>query len=81
MSGHEDQHSAPSGRWWVIEPPPWWCLLFVLAGMVGTAVWRVITGGTAAGPSLFFTSLIWPGLAVGAVIAVVVWLGWVLDLD
>jgi hypothetical protein len=81
MNGYHEEQETPERRWWVLAPPPWWCLLFVLAGMLGTAVWRVITGGTAAGLALYFTSLIWPGLAIGAVIAVVVWLGWVLDLD
>jgi hypothetical protein len=76
MTGPSDA-PHPSGRRLL---PPWWTLLFPLLVTLGFAAWRAATteGGVAAD---FLISLLWPGLAVFAVVALIVWLGWVLDID
>lgn len=77
MTGSPDI-SEPGG--WRRLVPPWWTVLFPLLVTVGVAAWRAATadGGRA---SAFFAGLVWPGLAAFALVAVIVWLGWVLDID
>jgi hypothetical protein len=80
-SESEQMHDGQPHPWWYITPPPWWSYLFGLLAVAGTAIWRVLSGGSEAGAGLFLHSLIWPGLVVGAVVTIVVWLGWTLELD
>jgi len=68
--------------WWHISVsrPPWWIFLMALVAAVGTGIWGVISN-TGAGPSLLLGRLVWPGLAIAAVVFVVAWMGWGLDLE
>jgi len=60
--------------------PPWWTVLFPLAAALGLAGWSAATAEDD-GLRSFLTALIWPGGGVFLLVAVVVWLGWVLDID
>ena len=77
MSGSPEAPHRP-GRQRLL--PPWWTIFFPLVVTLGFAGWRAATteSGRAAA---FFAGLLWPGLAVFALVAVIVWLGWVLDID
>ncbi len=60
--------------------PPWWTVFFPLLVMGGVAVWQ---GARAEDDAIaaFLRGLVWPGLGAFALVAVIVWLGWVLDID
>ena len=55
-------------------------MLFPLAAALGLAGWSAATAEDD-GLRSFLTALIWPGGGVFLLVAVVVWLGWVLDID
>ena len=83
MSGFEsEQHEQHAVRpWWYITPPPWWSFLFGLLTMIGSGVWHALSSGAGSGPALFARGFVWPGIAIGGVVALIVWLGWTLDLE
>ncbi|MFN8559148.1 MAG: hypothetical protein U0531_18025 [Dehalococcoidia bacterium] len=60
--------------------PPWWTALFPIVVTVGVGAWRA---ASAEGDRLaaFFAGLLWPGGAAFVLVALMVWLGWVLDID
>ncbi len=59
---------------------PWW---LPLPGVALAALWAtyqaVTTGGGGAGE--FFTTLLWPGLAIFGLATLTTFLGWQLDID
>jgi hypothetical protein len=60
--------------------PPWWTGLFPLSVALGIAGWSAATADDRA-LRAFLTALLWPGGGAFLLVAVVVWLGWVLDID
>ncbi len=60
--------------------PPWWTLLFPLIVALGVGAWRAASA-TDGQAGAFFDGLLWPGMAAFALVSVMVWLGWVLDID
>lgn len=60
--------------------PPWWTVFFPVAVMIGVAAW-LAAGEDGSKASAFFTGMVWPGLGAFALVAAIVWLGWVLDID
>jgi hypothetical protein len=60
--------------------PPWWTALFPLAVALGLAGWSTATA-EEGGLRAFAAALLWPGGGAFLLVAVVVWLGWVLDID
>ena len=77
MAGMPEAPSEPAWRRFV---PPWWTVFSPLVVTIGVAAWRS-AAAEADRTSAFLTGLVWPGLAAFAVVAVIVWLGWVLDID
>ena len=77
MTGSPEGPSPPPWRRFV---PPWWTVFFPLTVTAGFAGWQAATAEQDQA-SAFLTGLAWPGLAVFAVVTVIVWLGWVLDID
>ncbi len=77
MAGIPDTHDTPG---WRRLLPPWWTLLFPIIVLLGAAGWHAAAadGDKAAA---FFAGLVWPGSAAFAAVALMVWLGWVLDID
>lgn len=62
--------------------PPWWTAGFPLIATVGIAAWRAANAAAdRTTTSTFVASLIWPGAAAFAIVALFVWLGWILDID
>ncbi len=60
--------------------PPWWTMLFPLVVALGLAGWSA-AAAEDGGLRAFATALLWPGGGAFLLVAVVVWLGWVLDID
>ncbi len=60
--------------------PPWWTVFFPVLVMAGVAAWEGAKADSGAAGA-FFSGLVWPGLGAFALVAVIVWLGWVLDID
>ena len=60
--------------------PPWWTIFFPLLAALGVGAWYA---GSAEGDRLsaFLDGLLWPGSGAFAAVALMVWLGWVLDLE
>lgn len=62
--------------------PPWWTLGFPLVATAGVSAWLAANRGAGEdAASVFLTGLLWPGAAVFALVLVIVWLGWVLEID
>jgi hypothetical protein len=62
--------------------PPWWTLGFPLLATIGLAAWRAASAAEGESTAtVFVTSLVWPGIIAFAVVALMVVLGWVLDID
>lgn len=62
----------------------WWMPLPGLAIALGFAGWRAVSReGAAAAERLgaFGATLLWPGLLIVAVVLVIVWAAWKLELD
>lgn len=74
-SSHEPAREA--GRRWL---PPWWTAAFPLLVALGIAAWRAAVAETGTAGA-FASGLLWPGLGAFAVVSLIVWLGWVLDID
>ena len=74
---HDDTAPATSERRWL---PPWWTLLFPLLSWLGTGVWKAASASGEMAEA-FAQGLVWPGLAVAGAVLLMVWLGWVLDID
>lgn len=74
----EASHDPPAAGWRRLLPP-WWTVFFPLLVMTGAAGWHAAT--TEGGVAAFMSGLLWPGSAAFGVVAVIVWLGWVLDID
>ena len=70
----------PSPPAWRRFVPPWWTLLFPLVVTLGVAAWRAASAADGRAGA-FLEGLLWPGLAAFALVAAMVWLGWVLDID
>ena len=77
MSGTPEAPRTPAWRRLV---PPWWTASFPLAVMLGVAGWRAASAETERAAA-FLGGLLWPGLAAFAAVALIVWLGWILDID
>jgi hypothetical protein len=77
---HRDEDGTAAGADRRRFVPPWWTVLFPVAVTLGVAGWRAATADADA-PAAFGAALLWPGAAVFAVVALIVWLGWVLDID
>jgi hypothetical protein len=60
--------------------PPWWTVFFPIVVTIGIAVWRAASADGSA-VSAFLAGLLWPGLGAFVAVAVMVWLGWVLEID
>ena len=61
-----------------------WSSLLASAGAAAFAAWRAVADeaeGTSERLATFGTSLVWPGLLIFFGIAVIVWMGWKLNLD
>lgn len=62
----------------------WWMPLPGLAIALGFALWNAVSREDAAvGERLgaFGANLLWPGLLIAAVVSVIVWAAWKLELD
>ncbi len=55
---------------------PRWLLLPGLAGALGWAAYD-----WAAADGVFFATLLWPGVAILALVTLAAWFGWQLDID
>lgn len=60
--------------------PPWWTVFFPIVVAIGAAVWHAAASG-GNHTTAFVSGLLWPGGAAFLVVALMVWLGWVLDID
>jgi hypothetical protein len=58
-------------------------LWFVLAGLVSAAAYAAWRAAVTEGgwPGVFFSQLLWPGAAIFAVVFIVAFAGWKLDID
>ncbi len=62
--------------------PPAWTLVFPAVGLLGAAAYRALTADAdAARWTLFRDGLLLPGLPVAGIVALVVLLGWNLEID
>jgi hypothetical protein len=55
---------------------PWW---LPLPGLLAALTWAGYQAATGAAG--FLPTLLWPGLAVLAIVTAVAWFGWQLDID
>lgn len=60
--------------------PPWWTWLMPVVVLLGTAAW-VTANADAATAGAFIRGMLWPGSAAFAATVLMVWLGWVLEID
>lgn len=78
---HETEpNEQPEG--WRRFVPPWWTLGFPVLATVGIAGWQAANAGQGQSTlGLFVSSVLWPGAAAFAIVLVIVWLGWTLEID
>lgn len=79
-----DDHaeSLHESEGWRRFTPPWWTLGFPLIATVGIAAWQAANAGAdQTTSSAFLASLLWPGAAAFGIVVLMVWLGWILDID
>ena len=76
MAEHQSARESPIRRF----VPPWWTVFFPLAVALGVAAWRA-AGADGDQLGAFVGGFIWPGMGAFAAVALMVWLGWVLDID
>lgn len=77
MIGHPHPRQETKPRRLV---PPWWTVVFPVLVALCVAGWRAASAD-ADRAAAFARGLAWPGLGAFALVAVIVWLGWVLDID
>lgn len=76
MTETETEREAP----WRRLVPPWWTVFFPIIVTLAVGGWRAATAESDQA-SAFIQGLLWPGAAAFGAVAVMVWLGWVLEID
>lgn len=67
-------------RWSRFFPAVLWLALVAFGIAAAYAAWRAVAAG-GDGLSVFAQALVWPGSAIFAVVFVVAFAGWTLDID